>query len=354
MSSHLDITFNPDPDRVRRLLSVCPAYAATPLAWLNDVTDMPLMIKDETERMGLGAFKGLGGAYAVPKLIEDRWIEQGGAELSPEDFVSDKFRAVAKTMTFVTASAGNHGIAVAAGARVFGAKARIHLSSEVPEAFEQHLEDKGAEVVRSGDTYAASVDAANKDAEDNDAILLADGSWPGYIDRPSLILEGYTVLAEEMRENFEDEGHAFGGEWPSHVFLQAGVGGLASSVAHMIRRNWAVQPEIYIVEPEAAPCLKASHEAGEPTNVTGPSSNMGRLDCKEPSLVAFAALEAADVKYITVTDENAAYAADELSKQSVLTTPSGAAGLAALRKVLANGSGASVTRPLIVVSEGRL
>ncbi|WP_416898540.1 MAG: pyridoxal-phosphate dependent enzyme [Minwuia sp.] len=176
------------------------------------------------------------------------------------------------------------------------------------------------------------------------AIHLADGSWPGYTEPPRLVMEGYTVMAEEMRAAFE----ASGG-WPSHVFLQAGVGGLAAAIAAMIRRNWAVQPEIVVVEPDAAPCLKASVEAGRIVTVEGPVSEMGRLDCKTPSMLALDILTDAADRFVTVSEAEAAAAVDAAATLGIATTPSGAAGLAGLMQETA-----PPPNPLVIISEGRV
>lgn len=286
--------------------------------------------------MGLGAFKALGGVYAVAKLIEARV----GHPLEPGSFLDDPVKDIARTMSFVCASAGNHGLAVAAGARIFGASARIHLAKTVPENFAVRLREKGAEVVRSGDDYEASVAAAIADAEATGAIHLADGSWPGYTEPPRLVMEGYTVIAEEIREALEDSG-----TWPSHVYLQAGVGGFAAGVAYMIRSNWAVQPRIVVVEPEAAPCLGESARAGVIVTVDGPVSNMGRLDCKTPSMLAFDILKQCADDWVTISDQMALDAVEHARELSFSTTPSGVAGLAACLSDDAE-------LPLAILSEG--
>lgn len=235
-------------------------------------------------------------------------------------------------------------MAVARGAKIFGAASRIHLSDTVPESFVARLEGEDATVIRSGATYEESIEAAIKDADSHGFIHLADGSWPGYTEPPRLVMEGYTVLAEEMRAVFE-----VSSDWPTHVFLQAGVGGMAAAIAQMIRANWAVQPEIIVVEPEAAPCLDEAVKAGRVVDVIGPVSNMGRLDCKTASMLAFEILQETADTYIQITDEEAQTAADVLAKLDVpKTTPSGAAGFAALRQMAPPVS----ARPLMVVSEG--
>jgi len=154
-----------------------------------------------------------------------------------------------------------------------------------------------------------------------------------------------TVMAEEMRSVFEADG-----AWPSHVYLQAGVGGMAAAVAYMIRENWAVQPQIIVVEPEAAPCLRASKSAGEMVTVEGPVSIQGRLDCKAPSMLAFEILRRTANHYVTVSDAVAQAAAEMSADLGMASTPSGAAGLAAL---LVDQAGSSPPRaPLVILSEG--
>lgn len=338
-------SFRPDPARPMRLLQHCPIYKATPLHTVPCGAG-PVLVKDERERMGLGAFKGLGGVYAVAQLISHHWRKVHGHPLSPSALMTPAVRDFAEKITFVCASAGNHGLAVAAGAQLFGAKARIHLSEGVPGNYVSRLKEKGADVVVSGVCYEDSVVAAIEDAEQTNSVLLADSSWPGYSKAPSLVMEGYTVIAEELRASFAEQN-----KWPTHVFLQAGVGGLAAALTYMIRFNWAVQPEIIIVEPEAAPCLWKSSLSGYPVAVKGPASNMGRLDCKEPSHIAFSVLETSDVKYVQVSDQDAAAVATVLTAKGFPTTPSGAAGFAGLQCWSREKKQNSSFHPLIIISE---
>ncbi|MGB0799241.1 MAG: pyridoxal-phosphate dependent enzyme, partial [Planktomarina sp.] len=81
-------------------------------------------------------------------------------------------------VTFTSATAGNHGLSIAAGARAFGAKAVIFIAAGVPEAFADRLKDLGAEVIRAGADYQGSLDAALEASEKNGWTLLSDTSWP--------------------------------------------------------------------------------------------------------------------------------------------------------------------------------
>ncbi len=321
------------------MLAHCPVYEPTPLAALDALAAElgvgALWAKDETRRMRLGSFKALGGAFAVAEMI----AEAAGTT----DLLGPAARTAAAGMTFIAASAGNHGLSVAAGARIFGARAVIVLPAAAPMAFERRIRAAGADVVRTDGTYEQSVALALAEAEARGWLLLADGSWQGYVERPALVMEGYTVLAHECRAALEAEG-----VWPTHVLLQAGVGGLAAAVAAHVREFWPVQPTIVVVEPEAAPCLLRSMEVGRLTRADGPVSNMGRLDCKDASLLAFAALSADADLFTTVSDADAAAAAATLARHGIGTTPSGAASLAALAGLdLPRDS-----RCLLIVSEG--
>jgi diaminopropionate ammonia-lyase len=306
------------------LLEICPAYTQTPIVEISPLNNIRLLIKDETNRMGLGSFKALGGIYAVAKFLLEQWEKENGSQLPAGRLTDPEIRSWSNKFTFVCASAGNHGIAVAKGAELFNANSRVHIAHPVPASFAQRLATLGAVVIRSGETYEESMVAAMND-NSNGETLLADSSWPGYYHLPMLVMEGYTVIAEEMRQVFLHEDN-----WPTHVFLQAGVGGLAASMAYEIRKNWKQQPSIVVVEPLAAPCLFESYKRGRVTTVSGPISSMGRLDCKEPSLIAFKLLKELADDFVCVSDEDALAAADFLAQNNLATTASGAAGLAAI------------------------
>ena len=143
-------------------------------------------MKDERGRMKLGSFKALGAAYVIARDASIR-----GA---------DDIHAALRGVTYVTASAGNHGLSVAAGARVFGADAVVFLAATVPEAFADRLRRQGAHVSSvTGDTYEASMAAAQRAASENGWVLLSDSSWPGYTEIPAQVMEGYLAMAAEAR-----------------------------------------------------------------------------------------------------------------------------------------------------------
>jgi len=298
-----------------------------------------LWVKDETKRMRLGSFKALGGAYAVAQMICDA--------ADTTDPMTPAAQRIAKNLTFITASAGNHGLSVAAGSQAFGAQAVIYLSDTVPESFADRLRAFGARVERDGATYEDSMKAAAEAAEANGWALLSDSSWPGYSDRPHVLMEGYLVLMAEVIDALVPP--------PGHIFLQAGVGGLAGACAAMARQAWGEVPKIVVVEPEAAPALAGSISAGKPVVGAGPVSAMGRLDCKEPSLIALRGLARDADMFATITEDEAQAGTELCAEAGLPTTPSGAAGLAAL--LAARGEPEPLrlhagSRALVIISEG--
>ncbi|MFI7133186.1 pyridoxal-phosphate dependent enzyme [Nonomuraea sp. NPDC050153] len=349
-----------------------PSYRPTPVHTLPGLAGTEAVhVKDESGRMGLGSFKALGGAYAVHLLAEH---EGGGTP-------------------FVCASAGNHGISVASGAAEVGVDCVVYLSEGVPEAFAQRLRGLGAEVRRSGEDYEASMAAAVQAAERHGWRLVADSSWNGYTGIPLDIMRGYTVLFDELADpgalpavppetgspaassgapagleaysgSLNGSSAATGGHSaprsaagaPTHVFVQAGVGGLATAAAGYVRDRWGEQPKIVVVEPEGAACLLESARAGEPVRVQGGHTTLGRLDCLEPSLIAHQFLHHLADLYMTITDEQAADAARLLAGHGVHLSECGAAGAAGLLALTPAARDAlgldDASRPLVVGTEG--
>lgn len=297
-----------DANRVAALLGKCPASAETPLANASALAPVAAFwVKDERTRMGLGSFKALGAAYVIARQAVE---------------VSDPPQSDSlKGRTYVTASAGNHGMSVAAGARVFGADAVVYIAETVPESFAERLREKGATPVRAGTDYAASMAAAAKAAKEYGWTLLSDSSWEGYIDLPHTLMEGYLQMAAEAAEQSPEE--------PTHIFLQAGVGGLAGAVAAYARKVWGDAPKIVVVEPDAAPALQASITAGQSVFADGPDSIMGRLDCKEPSLIALNGLARDADLFLTLSDDEVTRHLPAMAAAGLETTASGGAGIAA-------------------------
>ena len=274
-----------------------PGYEPTPLLAL-DLLARGLELgqvayKDEGQRLGLGSFKALGGAYAVLLLAAER---AGTDDLAAVR--AGRHGSALADMTVVTATDGNHGRSVAWGAQMAGCRCRIYIHAGVSQGRQQAMQALGAEVVRIDGDYDASVRRCARDAAAHGWTVVSDTSYEGYRKIPRLVMAGYSVLASEVLAQMRDAP-------PTHLFVQAGVGGLAAAVAARLWQAWGdARPRIVVVEPTRAACLTATARAGQPTAVAiAEETVMAGLSCGEVSLVAWEVLARAVTDFVTIDDE---------------------------------------------------
>ncbi len=319
------------PDTVLTFLRHCPGYRPTPLlsqprlAHLHRVGQV--LVKDESARLGLGSFKALGGAYAVLRLALTRASGVAGRQLAPPDLMLPEHRAAFARMTVACATDGNHGRSVAAGARLAGCRAVIFVHAGVSDERVAAIARFGAEIIRIDGSYDDSVRASLAACSERGWTLVSDTSWPGYEEVPALVMQGYTVIVREILDALDEP--------PTHVFLQAGVGGLAAAVAAHWTLAGPKSPAFIVVEPERAACLHASAAAGQPVVLDpGQATVMAMLECYEPSLVAWRILERTASAFMAVREEDAIAAMRALATadRPIVGGESGAAGLAGLAR----------------------
>jgi diaminopropionate ammonia-lyase len=225
------------------LLHLSSAYGPTPLLDLRLLASRlgvgQVLAKDESKRM-LGSFKSLGGTYAGLRAL---------ARFAQKDINSLLAERPGKLPALVCASDGNHGLAVAAASRLAGARARVFLHSSVSAARARRIESQGASIVWVQGTYDDAVDAAAVDARATGDILVADTTNDA--DDPMVrdVMAGYGVIAAEVRRQVEAAGHRH----PTHLFVQAGVGGLAAAMAEGLS-GWMALPAAILVVCRCCAC----------------------------------------------------------------------------------------------------
>jgi diaminopropionate ammonia-lyase len=295
-----------------------PGYRPTPLSRLSGLAAAlgvgEVWVKEESQRFGLGAFKGLGAAYAIQRYLK----EHGGGP-----------------HTFATATAGNHGRAVAWAARITGHRAAIFVPGHTVPARIAALRGEGAEVTVVDGGYDEAVQAAARESAARGWQVISDTAYPGYMEIPGWIMEGYTTLFAEATTQLE----AAGRPDPDLVLLQAGVGGLAwGGAAYYTRRAGAKRPRLVVVEPTEADGLRASIAApdGQATATAGRLRTiMAGLNAGTPSPAAWPLLRAAVDAFLAVDDAYAEEAMRRLHAGTggdprVVAGESGAAGVAGL------------------------
>jgi diaminopropionate ammonia-lyase len=332
------------PGEVRSYLQSCPRHAVTPLHSLAGLaTELGcdgVYVKDEGQRLGLGSFKALGGAYAVMRIAIARAEEVLKRSIAPSFLRNNEIAEITRGITFACATDGNHGRSVAAGAALANCRAVIFLHEGVSPQRDAGIQALGATTVRVSGRYDDSVLQARRISEERGWQLVSDTSWQGYENIPRTVMQGYTVLIAEALEQL-----AALDKVPSHVILQAGVGGFAAATAaYLTTCLGRGRPTIIVVEPERAECVLQSIQAGKPTRIELKEPTiMSMLECYEPSHVAFRILQRCAHAFMSIPDEFAVTAMRRFAVPCkgdipVVSGESGAAGLGGLLALAENSS----------------
>ena len=317
----------------RAFHSSFPQYAPTPLAELSALAAQmglkSLLVKDESRRFGLNAFKVLGGSYAIARHIAAR------LGLRPEEMTfaalrSEAARAALGNAVFFTATDGNHGRGVAWTARELGCRAMVRMPKGTAKSRVENIRALGAEVTVEDCNYDGCVRLAARQARETaGGVLVQDTAWPGYTQVPLWIMQGYLTMALEADEQMVAP--------PTHIFLQAGVGSMAAAVAAYFKQAHPQNPpKIILVEPAAADCFFRSAANGEITAVTGEMRTMmAGLACGEPSPIAWDILKRLTTAYLSCEDAAAARGMRALARplagdKAIVSGESGASTLGAL------------------------
>ena len=261
-----------------KTISGWKGYEPTPLISLHKLSRKlklnNIFYKDESKRFHLKSFKALGGAYAVEKATIDN-----------------------KNLTVTTATAGNHGRSVAWGAQRLGLNCKIFISEYVSEARANSMRNLDAEVIRVNGNYEKSLEECVAQANKNGWEIIQDVAWENYETVPKLTMAGYSVMIKEISNQTN--------QYITHVFLQAGVGGMASGAIAGIAKYFKRIPKIIIVEPENADCVLKSIDKGSLQKVDiKKESIMGGMSCGEVSLVPWKILKESVDICTSISDEN--------------------------------------------------
>lgn len=319
-----DVQVDVDLSIVQQFHQQLPNYARTPLVSLNDVAKKlnvkQVFIKDESNRLGLPAFKILGASWGSCRAI----IAKTGI---PTDSSLDRIAEAAQRegIVLLTASAGNHGRALAVMARTLGVQARIYVPRTINDEAIRLISSEGAEVIVSTEDY----DGAMREAWDNankteGGLFVQDTAFEGYQDIPGWIVEGYSTLLCEIEDQLQEQDLK-----ATLVVTPVGVGSLAHDVVRHCKSNDR-DCAVMSVEPDTAACLYQSLAAGRPTRVITTKTTMEGMNCGTLSSTVFHDLQHGTDASATISDYESHQAIQYLSSKSINSGPCGGAALAAL------------------------
>ncbi|MCK5826732.1 MAG: diaminopropionate ammonia-lyase, partial [Desulfuromusa sp.] len=294
-----------EAQKVLRFHRQLPNYQPTNLVRLSQLAQSwgvgEILVKDESTRFSLGAFKVLGGSYAVAKLL----CQQLKLDMDAIDFdylLSDEVRQRIGQITLTTATDGNHGRAIAWAAEQLKQQAVVYMPKGSVSSRVENIRSHGAHVEVTDLNYDDTVRLARRLAEENGWHVIQDTAWEGYTDIPRWIMQGYlTMCAEAVAQMLQA-----GIYRPTHVFVQAGVGSLAAAmVGYLLNKFPDNPPRFIIMEPANAACILVSAAVGDGLpHVVGGDLNtiMAGLACGEPSLSAWEILRDFPCCYISCGD----------------------------------------------------
>ncbi len=319
-------------------------YVETPLVALDGLARTlgvkGIYVKDEAKRFSLNAFKGLGGSYAMFRMLcEILNLDPEKTQLS--DLLRGEAKEKIREITFVTATDGNHGRGVSWAAGLFGCKAYVFMPAGSAKARAEAIRDAGpARVTITNMNYDDTVNYALEQSEKNGWYLIQDTAWDGYEKIPAWIIQGYLTMALEITEQLEAKGQT-----PTHVFLQAGVGAMAGGVLGFLAEKYVSRkPVVTIVEPEAANCIYRSAKAGDGKahSVEGmPETIMAGLNCGTPCAITWPVLRDYAEYYMSCPDFAAAhgmrvYAEPVGEDKRIISGESGASTMGAMCLLMQN------------------
>ncbi|KAF2027250.1 tryptophan synthase beta subunit-like PLP-dependent enzyme [Setomelanomma holmii] len=318
--------YNAQPD-VESFHRSLPDYAITPLVRLPEVAEElglgHVLLKDESNRLGLPAFKILGASWAVFKTIARACNFPLTSTLAEVGAAANK-----KGLHLVTCTEGNWGRAVSRMAKNMHITAKIFVPDFMDDATQRKIEGEGASVIVVDGDYDYSIDCARNEAEKTNGILVMDVSWEGYEEIPEWVVEGYMTMLSEVDRQLQD----FRIPEATHAIPSVGAGSWAQAVV-MHYKQKLPSARVLAVEPTVAASLKASLEADKLTTIKTSHTIMNGMNCGTISSTAWPVLREGTDASVTVSDLEVHQDLLYLHKQGVLNGPCGAAPLSALKRL---------------------
>lgn len=320
---------------------------ATPLVSLPALASKlgigSLLVKDESRRFGMPAFKAAGAMFALHHLLAAGRIPSG--------------------TILATASAGNHGRAVAHIAKKCGFAAKVYLSARTSPSRIAAIAGEGAETVLVDGGYDDALRRLVADAARENSLIFSDTS--SGLDKvhtrrreiqseiPRLIMLGYTQIVREAAQRWQAA--------PDIVFLQAGVGSFAAAITSWLRFHVRdPRPTIVCCEPSSAACVLESARAGKPAIIDGPfNTKMAGLRCAEITPLAWEPVQRGMDAFVAIDDAWSEAAMRTLARPksgdaAIEAGESGAAGLGALLAIAKDGALEALKRRLNLTKDSRV
>jgi threonine dehydratase len=229
--------------------------------------------------------------------------------------IPDKDR---KEKGVITASSGNHGLAVAYVANKLGIRATIVLPENVIKDKFDMIKSLGAQTVLSGKQQ-------DERARKADEIQKKGGQIFVQAFNDLEIIAGQGTCGLELLEEVPNV---------ESVFVPIGGGGLISGIAAATKLNEKTRNvKVIGVEPEGSPSMYESWKKGKLVNIDASKTIADGLSVRKPGEITFAFVKQFVDEVMLVSDDEILSATKSLvQREHILSEPSGAAAFAGLLK----------------------
>ena len=233
----------------------------------------------------------------------------------------------------ITASSGNHGLAVAYVANRLGIPSTIVLPENViPEKLEM-IRSLGSRTIFAGKQQDERAARASEIQKEEGQIFIQPFNDPE-------IIAGQGTCGLEILADVPDL---------DSVLVPIGGGGLISGIALAIKLSSKHSCKIIGVQPEGSPSMYESWRNGKLSSIEESKTVADGLSVRKPGDITFSVVKEYVDDIVLVSDKEIIRSASELiKKEHVLVEPSGAASFAALSKIEKRG------RSVAVISGGNV
>ena len=214
----------------------------------------------------------------------------------------------------VTASSGNHGLAVAYAAKIYGVKAVVVVPENAVKEKVEAIESYGADIVKYGKDYDEAYSKALEIQKEAGTTFVHPFEDP-------FVVAGQGTVGLELLEDVPDL---------NAIIVPVGGGGLISGISIAAK---TLNPKLRIVgvQSEGAPAVYRSWRAGKIVEVDSVNTVADGLAARKPLNLTFGIIKRYVDTVLLVSEEEIGEAVLALLHNAhILAEPSGAASLAAL------------------------